>query len=107
MPRRLTRLKPAARAKAGELDRGHELLPAVRSRLEPAQHIFGPDDGEREALERAVEGRSEKKAARLDERGGGGDESLRIGGMLDHLHRAHDVEASTASAASSSTVAAR
>jgi hypothetical protein len=65
----------------------------VGSRLEPAQQVFGPDDGEGEALQRAIQGRGEEKAAGLDERGGGRDEGFRIGDVLDHLHRAHDVEA--------------
>ncbi len=84
-----------------------ELLPAVGAGLEPAQHIFGPDDGERKALQRAVEGRGEEEPAGLQERGGLGDEARRIGDMLDDLHRGDDVEPRFGSAASSSTVATR
>src|SRR5262249_17878697 len=39
-----------------ELVRGHELVPLMRAARQPAQHVFGPDDREREALERAVDG---------------------------------------------------
>src|SRR6185437_921473 len=40
-----------------ELARRHELVPLMRAARQPAQHIFGADDGERETLERAVERR--------------------------------------------------
>jgi hypothetical protein len=52
-------LAPQARGagEAGELERRDELLPAVRSRLEPAQDIFGADNGEGETPQGAVDGR--------------------------------------------------
>jgi hypothetical protein len=92
MPRRLWRLRPAARAKPVSSSGVTNCSPAVRSGLEPAQHIFGADDRKRKAPQCAVESRGEQKAARLDQRGGGGDEAFRIGGVLDHLHRAHDID---------------
>ena len=47
--------QPRGAGEAGQLERCDELLPAVGSRLEPAQHIFGPDDRQREAPQGAVE----------------------------------------------------
>ncbi len=60
---------------------------------QPAQNIFGADDRQRKALERAIERRDEQQPARLDHLGRNRDEQADIGDVLDHFHGKDDVEA--------------
>ena len=84
---------PFAAAQRGrQFVRRHELLPAMSSGREPAQHVFGADDRQRKAPEGAVESGEGDQAAGPHERGGGGDESGDVVDMLDDFHREHDVE---------------
>ena len=70
-----------------------ELVPLMGAARQPAQHVFGADDREREALQRAVERRRDHQPAGLHHRGAACDEQRHIGDVLDHLHGQHDVEA--------------
>src|SRR5262249_16386856 len=45
-----------------ELVRRDELVPLMRAARQPAQHVFGAHDGEREALQRAVDGGCDHQA---------------------------------------------
>ena len=65
----------------------------MRAARQPAQHIFGADDREREALERAVDGGGDHQPAGPHHLGAARDEQLHVGDVLDHFHRQHDVEA--------------
>ena len=59
---------------------------------EPAQHVFGPDDGEREGFGRAVDGRKEQHAAGFQQRAERLEEKRHVGDVLDHFQRQHHVE---------------
>src|SRR5262245_51663361 len=76
-----------------ELVGSDELLPLVRAARQPAQHVFGADDRQCKALERAVERRRDHEAARLHHLSAAADEEVEIGDVLDHLHGEHEVEA--------------
>jgi hypothetical protein len=72
--------------------RGDEFFPLMRALRQPAQNIFGPDDGECKAFQRAVQGCHDKQPARTHDMAAGLHEGLHIGDMLDHLHGEHNVE---------------
>src|ERR1700686_4042081 len=72
---------------------GDEFVPLMGAARQPAQHIFGADDGERKAYPVAVYRRDHHQAAGLQHRGAAGKEHADIADMLDHFHRQHDVEA--------------
>src|SRR6202011_3255953 len=55
--------QPAALQHGFEFGGRDELVPPMRAARQPAQYIFGADDGKREALERAVEGRRDHQPA--------------------------------------------
>src|SRR5919204_6393509 len=76
-----------------ELVRRDGLVPSVRTARQPAQHVFGADDRQGEALERAVERGGDHDSSRLDHLRAAPDEEAKIRDMLDHFHREHDVEA--------------
>src|SRR5438445_666188 len=65
----------------------------MRTAREPAQDIFRPHDGQRKALERAVDGCGHNKTPRPDHLRTLPNEQIQIGDMLDHLHGKHDIEA--------------
>ena len=60
---------------------------------QPAQHIFGPDNGEGERLGGAVDRGDEEQTARPDHVGASGEEEVDVRDMFDDLQREHDVEA--------------
>src|ERR671936_446860 len=70
-----------------ELVRRDELVPSVRTARQPAQNVFGADDRQGEALERAVERGGDHEASRLDHLRTAPDEEAKIPDMLDHFHR--------------------
>ena len=72
---------------------GDELVPLMGAARQPAQHVFGADDGERKALPVAVQGRDHHQAAGLEHRRAALEEHADIGDVLDHFHRQHDIEA--------------
>ena len=51
-----------------------ELVPLMGAARQPAQHVFGADDGERKALPVTVQCRDHHHAARLDHRRTAGQE---------------------------------
>ena len=65
----------------------------MRPARDPAQHIFGADDGHQEGLGGPVDGRGDDAAARLYQTGDCGEEEGRVGCVLDHLERQHGIEA--------------
>ena len=92
MPRRLWRLKPAARAKpvssSGVTNCSQRCVPGSSQR----KTYSAPTIASAKLLNVRLRVETSKQAAGLDQRGGGGDEALRIGRVLDHFHRAHDIE---------------
>ena len=64
----------------------------MRALRQPAQDVFGADDGEAEGFQRAVERGDEDQPAGLEQPGAGRDEGGGIGDMLDDLHVEDDVE---------------
>ena len=60
---------------------------------QPAEHVFGPDDRQRERPRSAVQGRADKGAARLDQGAQGGKELIEIGNVLDDLEGEDGIEA--------------
>ncbi|SIT53206.1 conserved hypothetical protein [Mesorhizobium prunaredense] len=59
---------------------------------QPAQHIFGADNGQAQRLQRAVDGGDEHDAAGLEHLAAFGHEQVDVGNMLDHFHVEDDVE---------------
>jgi hypothetical protein len=76
-----------------ELVRGDELVPLMGAARQPAQHVFGTDDGQGKAFERAVERGDDHQAGRLHHLGATAHEQRQVGHVLHHLHGEHDVEA--------------
>src|SRR5450756_188107 len=76
-----------------ELVGGDEFVPLMGAARQPAQDVFGADDGERKALPVAVQGRDHHDSAGLQHRGAAVEEHADIADMFDHFHRQHDVEA--------------
>ena len=70
-----------------------EAAPVMGPRLQPAQQIFGPEDGEGEGFRRPVEGRDDEQPAGRHQRRGRRHEAGDIADMLDDLHGEDDVEA--------------
>ena len=58
----------------------------------PAQNVFGADDGECEALERAIDGGDDHQSARLHERRAAPGEEIQVGDVLHHFRGDHHVE---------------
>ena len=65
----------------------------MRADGEPAQDVFGADDGERIGLQRAVEGGEDHHAAGLHERRHALDEGRHVGHVLHHFEQQHGVVA--------------
>src|SRR5215211_946728 len=76
-----------------QLVRPHQLVPMVRPARQKPENVFGADDRQGEALERAVDGGDDHQAAGLDHFGAAPDEQVHVGDVLDHLHGEHDIEA--------------
>ena len=70
-----------------------EAAPVMGPRLQPAQQIFGPEDGKGEGFRRPVEGREDEQPAGRHQRRGGRHEAGHIADMLDDLHGEDDLEA--------------
>ncbi len=70
-----------------------EFFPSVGAAGQPAQHVFGAHDGERKALERAVEGCGDHEPAGLDHAGATAHEQADVGDVLDHFHGQHHIKA--------------
>jgi len=69
-----------------------EFLPSVGAAGQPAQHVFGAHDGERKALERAVEGCGDHEPAGPDHVGATAHEQADVGDVLDHFHGQHHIK---------------
>ena len=59
---------------------------------QPAQHIFGSDDGQGHRLHRPVDGCDKHQAAGTDHAGAGFQEQFDIGDMFDNFHVEDDIE---------------
>ncbi len=59
---------------------------------QPAQHVFGPHDRKRKALERAVEGCGDHEPAGPDHIGATAHEQAHVGDVLDHFHGQHHIK---------------
>ncbi len=60
---------------------------------EPAQDVFGADNGEGEGLRGAVDGGNEHQAAGLEHRGAAFQEQIQVGDVFDDFHVEDDIEA--------------
>src|SRR5579872_3728149 len=76
----------------GEFGGSQEPVPAMSAAGEPAQHIFGTEDREKEAFWRAIERRGDERAARPHERCSGAEERIDVGNVLDDLERKNGIE---------------
>src|SRR5262245_29844072 len=68
-----------------QLLRGDEPVPAMGADRQPAQHVFGADDGKHVGLERAIDGGEQHQSARAYQPGTSGKKGADVGHMLDHL----------------------
>ena len=85
--------EPGGAEGRGELRGRDQLVVAVGAARQPAQDVFGADDGEEPRLHRAVDRGGDHHPAGLQDRRTGGDEGRHVGDVLDHLQDRDDVEA--------------
>ena len=65
----------------------------MRAARQPAEHVFGADDRQREGSRRAVQRRADQHAARLaPARASAARNAIAVGDVLDDLERQHGVE---------------
>ena len=89
MPGAVEHLEPGAPDRRRDFVRRDELVPVVRAARQPAQHIFGAHDGEREALGGAVQRRSTKRPPGRTSAQAVATKASRVGHVLDDLHGQH------------------
>ncbi|HEX2336706.1 MAG TPA: hypothetical protein VHI72_09535, partial [Hyphomicrobiaceae bacterium] len=64
----------------------------MRPTRQPAEHVLGGDDAEREGAEGAVQSGEDEAAARRDQGRAGVQKALLVRDVLDNFHGAHQVE---------------
>jgi hypothetical protein len=72
--------------------RADQLFILMGAARQPAQDVFGGEDGECRCLHRAVDGGDEHQAAGADHLRAGGHEEFDVGDVFDHFHVQHDIE---------------
>ena len=72
--------------------RPHELAPIVRAAWQPAEHVFGADNSQREGSRGPVQSGADEGAPRLDQYSDASKENGRIDDMLDDLECQYDIE---------------
>ena len=85
-------MQPGAAQAEHEFRRTHELPPIMRAGRQPAKHILGADNRQREGARGAVQRRADKRAAGLEERSETREERRTIGDVLDDFQRQYNVE---------------
>ncbi len=64
----------------------------MRAARQPAQDVFGGEDGQRRCFHGPIDGGDEHQTAGAHHLGAGREEKFDIGNMLDHFHIEHDIE---------------
>jgi aspartate kinase len=84
--------QPGVAQGLGKFLRSDKLIPVVGSTRHPAQHIFGAENRESEALQGPVERCGDKHAAGPHHRGGLVEEASDVAHMLNDLHGQDNIE---------------
>ena len=90
--RELLDLEPRFAAPGRELGGANQLRVFVRAARQQAEDVLGTHDGEREALQVAVDRREERRSARAQRRGACSHDRGGFGYVLEHLEAGHRVE---------------